>query len=293
MALFLWMSAALISFCILAIGARELSGELSIAQALCIRSAIGLVFLSGVYLIRFRYFKKSRLKPASKQQKVQIIKLHFLRNIFHFIAQYGWFLGIGLLPLAEVFSLEFTVPIWTLLIAAFFLNEKVTRNKLLAIFFGTLGVLVIVQPGYALINYASIVVLGSAVCFAISHTTTKSLAKVESPLTILLFMCIIQLPIGLLLSWSNWIWPQAEQWLWLVVIGLSALSAHYCLAKAMQYAEITTIITLDFFRLPLIAIVGVVFYHEGFEWPLLIGGALMLIGNLIGVRDLVKSTSKK
>jgi drug/metabolite transporter (DMT)-like permease len=177
-----------------------------------------------------------------------------------------------------------------MLIASFFLKEKVTVNKLVAIFLGTLGVLVIVQPGYALINYASLAVLGSAICFAISHVSTKSLAKTESSFVILFFMCIIQLPIGLFLSLSNWAWPQGDQWLWLVVIGLSALSAHYCLAQAMQYAEITTIITLDFFRLPLVAMVGVTFYSESFEVPLMIGGALMLIGNLIGVRDI---TSKK
>ncbi len=289
MALFLWMSGALASFSILAIGARELSGELTIAQSLCIRSAIGLLFLSCVYLFQSWAFKGKRFKATSTQPRVNVFKLHLFRNCFHFIAQYGWFFGIGLLPLAEVFALEFTVPIWTLLIASFFLNEKVTNNKLLAIFLGTLGVLVIVRPGYALIDYGSIVVLGSAICFAISHTTTKSLAKTESPLTILLFMCLIQLPIGLFLALSDWVWPQGEQWLWLTIIGLSALSAHYCLAKAMQYAEVTTIITLDFFRLPLIAVVGVAFYNEAFEIPLLIGGALMLVGNLIGVRDLTNN----
>ena len=293
MALFLWMSGALMSFCILAIGARELSGELSIAQSLFIRSAIGLIFLSGVYFCQSRFFNVEKLKTRTKQSRVKIGKLHVFRNVFHFIAQYGWFLGIGLLPLAEVFALEFTVPIWTLIIASFFLDEKVTMNKLIAIFLGTLGVVAIVQPGYALIDYASIIVLGSAVCFAIAHTTTKSLARTESPLIILLFMCLVQLPIGLFFSLPHWVWPQGEQWLWLTVIGLSALAAHYCLANAMKYAEVTTIITLDFFRLPLIALVGVIFYHEAFELPLLIGGALMLMANLVGVRDIAKSGIKK
>ncbi len=293
MALFLWMSGALMSFCILAIGARELSGELSIAQSLFIRSGIGLVFLSGVYFFQSRFIKVEKLKALTKQSRIKVVKLHLFRNVFHFIAQYGWFFGIGLLPLAEVFALEFTVPIWTLIIASFFLDEKVTMNKLIAIFLGTLGVVAIVQPGYALIDYASIIVLGSAVCFAIAHTTTKSLARTESPLTILLFMCLVQLPMGLFFSLSHWVWPQGEQWLWLTVIGLSALAAHYCLANAMKYAEVTTIITLDFFRLPLIALVGVIFYHEAFELPLLIGGALMLMGNLVGVRDLDKRRIKK
>jgi len=289
MALFLWMSAALASFCILAVGARELTEALSIAQSLTIRSAIGLLILSAIYLFRARYINKTQLSQPVNE-RVKALKLHLFRNTFHFLAQYGWFFGIASLPLAEVFALEFTVPIWTLLIASIFLNEKVTVHKLIAICLGTIGVLIIVQPGYAIIDGAAMVVLGSAVCFALSHTSTKSLAKVDSPLTILLFMCLIQLPIGLALSVSTWVWPKPEQWLWLWVIGVSALSAHYCLAKAMQFAEVTTIITLDFFRLPLIGIIGVVLYNEAFELPLLIGAAVMLVGNLIGVRGM-KSAS--
>lgn len=291
MALFLWMSAALASFCILAVGARELTEALSIAQSLTIRSAIGLLILSAIYLFRARYINKAgHNQPVN--ERVKTLKLHLFRNTFHFLAQYGWFFGIASLPLAEVFALEFTVPIWTLLIASIFLNEKATVHKLIAIFLGTIGVLIIVQPGYAIIDGAAMVVLGSAVCFALSHTSTKSLAKVESPLTILLFMCLIQLPIGLALAVSTWLWPEPEQWLWLWVIGVSALSAHYCLAKAMQFAEVTTIITLDFFRLPLIGIIGVLLYNEAFELPLLIGAGVMLVGNLIGVRGMKASSAK-
>jgi len=286
------MLGALSSFCILAVGARELSGELSIAQSLSIRSVIGLLLLSCIYFARSQILQKKGVAVATIKPAFSVLTLHFFRNIFHYMAQYGWFFGIGLLPLAEVFSLEFTVPIWTLLIASVFLNEKVTINKFIAIFLGTLGVIVIVRPGYALFNYASVVVLVSAICFAICHTTTKSLAKTESPLVILLFMCIIQLPIGLFLSLSNWVWPQGDQWLWLIVISFSALSGHYCLAKSMQYAEVTTVITLDFFRLPLIAMIGIFLYKEAFELPLLIGGALMLLGNIIGVRGLMLSKGK-
>ena len=95
MTLFLWMSGALASFCILAIGARELSGELSITQSLCIRSAIGLVLLSCIYLVRARYFQKTQVEKSTKQQKLKVIKLHLFRNTSHFLAQYGWFFGIS------------------------------------------------------------------------------------------------------------------------------------------------------------------------------------------------------
>jgi drug/metabolite transporter (DMT)-like permease len=208
------------------------------------------------------------------------IGLHGVRNIFHFAGQYGWFVGIGLLPLAEVFALEFTGPLWTALIACLFLNEKFTAKKLISIMLGVLGVIVIVQPGIEIINYASFIVLGAAIFFSIAYVSTKSLSSTESPLTILFLMCLLQLPVGLYFSLLNWQNPVGIQWLWITIIGITALSAHYCMTKAMQCAEVTTVVTMDFFRLPVIAVVGVAFYSESFNITLIFGSLLMLLGNL-------------
>ena len=60
----------------------------------------------------------------------------------------------------------------------------------------------------------------------------------------------------------------------------------------MQYAEITIIMTIDFLRLPLIALVGIFLYAEEFEISLILGGTLMLIGNLINVGKLKISEKK-
>jgi len=270
-----WMIGTLLSFSLMAVCARELSGEIATHQTLFIRSAIGLACISIILLA-----SRERVKIKTNR-----LGLHSLRNIFHFAGQYGWFLGIGLLPLAEVFALEFTVPIWTLIVAAIALGEKITTQKVLSILLGSLGVVVILKPGIAIINAASFIVLASAICYAISHTTTKSLSSSESAVSILFYMCLIQLPIGLLLSISSWVWPAGLQWVWLLVVGLTALSAHYCMVNAMRYAEASTIVTLDFLRLPLIALVGVLLYSEQLEFALLIGGLLMLAGNIVSLKQ--------
>lgn len=270
-----WMIGTLLSFSLMAVCARELSGEIATQQTLFFRSAIGLACISIILLA-----SRERVKIQTNR-----LGLHTLRNIFHFAGQYGWFLGIGLLPLAEVFALEFTVPIWTLIVAAIALGERVTARKVVSILLGSLGVIVILQPGVAIINAASFIVLASAICYAISHTTTKSLSSSESAVSILFYMCLIQLPIGLFLSISSWVWPAGLQWVWLLIVGLTALSAHYCMANAMRYAEASTVVTLDFLRLPLIALVGVLLYSEQLEFALLIGGLLMLAGNIVRLKQ--------
>lgn len=278
-----WMSGSLLSFCLMAIGARELAGEIPVFQTLFVRSAVGLLCVVAILCVT----KQAALI------KTKALGLHVFRNSFHLAGQYGWFLGIGLLPLAEVFALEFTVPIWTAIFASIVLKETLTRRKLIAIACGLLGVLVIVQPGVAIVNVASLIVLGAAICYAIAHTSTKALSATEKPIVILFYMCLVQLPVALALSLSAWVWPVGVQWVWLVSIALSALSAHYCMVKAMHYAEITIIVTMDFLRLPLIAMLGMLLYQEQFEFAIMLGGALMLLGNLVNAWGAPASTREQ
>ena len=267
----LWMMGTLASFCLMAISVRELSSEINTFQILFFRSAIGLVIISVIILV-------SQRRHLFKSQR---IKQHALRNIFHFSGQYGWFLGLALLPLAQVFALEFTTPLWTMLIAAWVLKEKITRKKIMAILLGLTGVYIIVAPGSEIFNAISFIVLGAAICYAIAHISTKSLSQSDHPLTILFYMCAIQLPIAGLLTFNNWYLPNPTQWTWLLLVGITALTAHYCIAKAMHNSEVSTVVTLDFLRLPLIAAVGVMLYSESFNISIIIGAALMLLGNLI------------
>lgn len=270
---FLWMTGALVSFCLMAIGGRELAGGIHTFQILLSRSVIGLLVVSAII------WRTGNLELFRTQR----LKLQVGRNLFHFVGQYGWFLGLGLLPLAQVFALEFTTPLWTLLIAALFLKEKLTARKAAAIALGSIGVVLILNPGDDIVNPAALYVLGAAVCYALSYVATKALSTTEAPLTILFYMCLVQLPLGLLLGASHLVVPTPLQWVWLTLIGLSALSAHFCLTHAMKTAEVSVVVTLDFLRLPLIGAVGMALYGEGFKPMLLVGAALMLVGNLVNV----------
>jgi drug/metabolite transporter (DMT)-like permease len=257
----------------MAIGARELNSQIGIFQILFFRSIVGLLVLLP---IMFLSKKSSFLLPKR-------IKLHLVRNLFHFAGQYGWFLGIGLLPLATVFAIEFTVPLWTIIISYFFLKESITVRKVIAVLLGILGVIVIVQPSLEVARYGSLMVLGAAICYAFSHVATKSLSNTENPISIIFMMCLIQAPLGLLLFIKGWTTPAGIQWLWLVIIGVTALSAHYCMTKAMQHAEVTFVVTMDMFRLPLISLIGVLLYAEHFSVALILGMLLIVAGNSVNI----------
>ncbi len=269
----LWMSGTLVSFMAMAIGGRQLSGQLTTFQILFFRSLIGLV------IICFLLWRSNW-----KQVITSHFKVHALRNVAHFGGQFGWFYGIALIPLAEVFALEFTVPIWTAVLATMLLGEQITRARVTAIIFGLAGVILILRPGLAVISPASLAVLGGAFCYALSHTLTRKLAQVDTPLAILFYMTLIQLPLGLVTSIFDWTTPSPVMLPWIVVVGVAALSGHYCMARALAIADATVVVPLDFLRLPLIAGVGALIYHEPLDWLVLVGGGVMFTGNLISIR---------
>jgi len=269
----IWMSGALMSFCFMAIAARELSEGMSTFEVLFARALIGLTLVSLIIL---------RSKDWS-YLKTQRIKFHLGRDLTHLLGQYGWFVGVSLLPLSQVFALEFTAPLWTSILAMIFLGEALNTKRFLAIVLGFTGVYLIVNPGEGIFNYNSLYVIVAALMFSIGNTFSKSLVKTDRPLTILFYMCLIQLPVTFSLAMESLIWPNLIQSGWLMVIGLTSMASHFCMSKAMQKTDLSIVVTLDFFRLPLITLVGVLFYAEAFRWVMVIGAVMVFGANLINL----------
>jgi drug/metabolite transporter (DMT)-like permease len=266
-----WMLGAIASFCLMAIAARELDGKIDKFELLAIRSLVGFVLL----VIIMNVIKRPTLMFSRR------IKTHFWRNFFHFIGQFSWLVGIGLLPLAQVFAIEFTVPLWVLIIASIFLSEAITRRKLVSVALGLIGVAVIVKPGVQIIDVGGLVMIIASLCFAVTFILSKSLLTTEHPLTVVFYMTLIQLPLGALMAGPDWAMPEPWMCPWVMAIALTGLSAHYCMVKAMQIAEVSVVISLDFLRLPIIAIIGMLLYGEPFEVSVILGGGLMLLANLV------------
>jgi len=268
----LWMLGAIFSFCLMAVGARELSGTLDTFEVLTLRGLIGLIIVMAIIYWR-------RQPELFITQRTHT---HLARNFFHFYGQASWFFAMGMIPLAEVFAIEFTVPLWVMLIAAVFLSERITWRKSAAVGFGMLGVVAVVRPGIEGLSSGMLVMLFGAVGFALAVIYNKRLVSTEHPLTIVFYMTLMQLPISAMLTGGDWTMPTTQGWIWVTIVGVLGISAHYCVSKAMQTAEVSSIMAMDFLRLPMVALLGMLLYGELFNWWVVLGGGLMIVGNMIG-----------
>ena len=270
-----WMIGAIVAFSAMAVAGRAAALELDTFEMMTYRSMIGVVLVLVV----------ARVAGTLGQVTRRHMGLHLARNLFHFTGQNLWFYAITVAPLALVFALEFTSPLWTMAFAALFLGERLTLWKVIAGLVGFLGVLAVVQPGVQPISGGMITAAIGAVFFAGTAILTKRLTRTETITCILFWLTTMQLVIGLFacLLDGDMALPSAAMLPWIAVIGLGGLTAHYCLTTALSIAPASVVMPMDFARLPVIAVVGIVLYAEPLEWGVLFGAAMIFAANYINI----------
>jgi drug/metabolite transporter (DMT)-like permease len=273
-----WLALMLI----VTIAGRETLHELNVFQVMEVRSILGFLMLYPLVRINGGFAAMRTLRPLQ----------HVGRNLIHYAAQLGWFFALTLIPLGQVVSIEFTMPIWTAILAASFLGERMTAAKIAAIVLGVIGVIVIVRPATGAINPGQLIALGAAVGFGISIAMMKSLTRTEKTLTIIFWMLVIQSAAGFIPSLYVWRWPSAYAWGWMVVIAFCGTFSHYCMARAMLHADATVVLPMDFLRVPLSAVAGWLIYSERLDLYTVLGAALILTGNLLNLRSITPAPTR-
>ncbi len=270
----IWMGGSITSFLTMAIAGRAIVPALDVFQVMEMRSIIGWFILLPLVLASGGFAAMRTKRPLQ----------HVGRNLSHYCGQFAWLLALTMIPLAQLIAIEFTTPIWGALLAVLFLGERMNSRKIAAIVLGLVGVMVIVRPGATPIDPGHLIILAGAVGFGISVVMTKSLTRTDSVVAIIFWMLVIQSAIGLIPAIMVWRTPDIWMWPWILLISFTGMSSHFCMARALSYAEATVVMPMDFLRLPLSALIGFLLYSESIDAFTAAGAALILVGNLFNVQ---------
>jgi drug/metabolite transporter (DMT)-like permease len=271
----LWMLGAVVSFSSMAVAGRAVSFELDTFEIMLYRSVVGFVLVLVVAWATGHARGITTRSPG----------LHLVRNLSHFTGQNLWFYAITMIPLAQVFALEFTSPLWVLVLSPLILGERMTRVRALAAVIGFTGILIVARPGPETINAGTLAAAGAALGFAGSILATKRLTRTETLTCILFWMTLTQIVFGLICAGLDGeiALPSAVSVPWLFVIGCAGLMAHVCLTTALSIAPATLITPVDFLRLPLIAVIGLMVYGEAIDAAVMIGAAVIFGANYVNL----------
>ena len=260
------MLGAMILFSTMGVFIKLSSSQLHPLEVVFFRNFLALFFLTPwIFHQRATVFKSNRKK------------LYTLRAVFNVVGMAAGFTALTLIPLAEATALSFTAPLFATLGAVLILGEIVRQRRIIAIFFGFLGMLIILRPGIEAVSPGALLAIANAITIAITVLIVKKLTTTEKPITIVAYMALLQTPMALIPALFYWEWPSLITWTWLFCLAGAGTIGHLMYTKAIQLAEVSQLQPIDFVRLPIIALFGYIVFTEQPSIWVWIGGAVIFL----------------
>jgi drug/metabolite transporter (DMT)-like permease len=248
---------------------RLLSAQVESVQTAFFRAALSVILLLPM-------IAAGRVKPWHSKRIVG----HFWRTAMGTGSMVLGFYAVSMLPLADATAIAFSQPLFSVVVAALVLGEKVRWRRWSATVIGFAGVLIMVRPGEGSLQLGALVALANAAAVSLSILLVRRLSDSETPLMILTQFAIfstILLTVPAILVWR---WPDLWGWVLAVGIALSATVGQYFWVQAFKAGEMSAVAPFEYMRLPFAVFVGWLIWGEmPVIWTYL--GASIVIGSAL------------
>ena len=263
------MLAATVLFTIMGASARYVSERIHPFEVVFFRNAFGFVLLLPLVLsYGLRHFRTQRFG------------LHVARAAGHVAEMTIYFVGLTMIQYAQVQALTFTTPLFTALLAIFFLRERIHARRIVALAIGFLGAMIVIRPGFVPVDTGSLLILLSALGWAGVILIVKQLTRTDSSITITAWMVVLMSPVSLIPALFVWQWPTPAEWVWLAIAGIAGTLGQLLVTQAFRVADTMAVMPFDFTKLIWASLLGLVVFDEVpsvFTW---IGGIVIFGGAL-------------
>jgi len=208
------------------------------------------------------------------------------------------FYAVSMLPLVEVTALQFSKPLFLILLAAFFLGEKIRLRRTTATILGFIGILVILHPwsnestgGFKMAHLA---VLGAAFSMAVLAIMSKILSKDHNPTTLVFYANAATVLLCSVPAAYYWITPTFDQLLLIASLGVTTFCAQYSMISAYKNADVTLVTPFEYLRIVFAAIAGFFIFSEVPDIWTITGGIIICTSTLfIAFREAAKNRQNR
>jgi len=245
---------------------RYLEGDVPAPQAAFLRYAIGTLMLAPSLI------SLSKIKPDRP-----LLNKFILRGFVHSIGVTLWFYAMSVMPVAEVTAIGFLTYIFVSLGASIFLKEKLHKHRLSAILISFVGALIILRPGFKVIESGQLGMLIATMVFTASYLIAKIVSKERSSSEIVamlsIFTTIFLIP-SAIYSWEP---LSLEAFLILSFTALIATLGHITMTKAIKAAPMVVTQPILFLQLVWASMVGLFIFDEKFDLFVILGGTIIML----------------
>tara|TARA_Y100000389_G_scaffold86865_1_gene83516 strand:- start:83 stop:946 length:864 start_codon:yes stop_codon:yes gene_type:complete len=262
----MWMVLTTILFVGVTATVRYLEGEVPAPQAAFLRYAIGTLLLTPSLITLIK------VKPNKP-----LMNKFLLRGLVHSFGVTLWFYAMSVMPVAEVTAIGFLTYIFVSIGACIFLKEKLHKHRITAVIISFVGALIILRPGFKVIESGQFGMLMATVVFTASYLIAKIVSKERSSSEIVamlsVFTTIFLIP-SAIYSWEP---ISLEALLILTFTALIATIGHITMTQAIKAAPMVVTQPILFLQLVWASMVGLFLFDEQFDLYVIIGGTVIMI----------------
>ena len=273
----LFMLTAGLLFPVMGGFAKLLGQHYSSLQISWARAFGHILFLSALFMPRMGLSLFRTRRPG----------LQLFRSAMLFTSNLNFFYAISFIPLAKAAAISLAAPLIVALLAWPMLGERTTRGRVIALLIGFLGVLVVIRPGSEVFQPASVLIVGSAFCYAVYQVFTRKVAGTDRPETSVMYSALVGTLVMTCVVPFVWVTPTNLPDIALhLALGCLGAGGHWCVAKAMTYGQANVISPFQYWQMIGSVIVGYIIsglFPDGMTW--LGAGIIIAAGIAIAITE--------
>ena len=255
------LTAALMASCV-----KFVSNDLNPFIICFYRCLLGLIFL-------LPFVARNKFQALKSNN----IKLQFIRSMINIVSMICWFSALGMMQLEKATALGFTTPLFTTILAVFFLGEIIRLHRTAALILGFIGILVIIRPGYIPFEYGALLMLIASLSFSFVLILVKRLSSIDTNLTIIFYHLLFMTPVFFIMSLFFWESITFNQLLIFSMMGIAGLLSHWCMTQSLKMSDTTFVMPLQFTKLIWVSLIGFFIFSEMPDFWTWIGGVIIFV----------------
>lgn len=274
-----WMLVAAALFALMSMQVKHLSSTFSPAELVFYRSVFGLVSI----WVMIASTRRQWLAPLATHH----LRAHFWRGLSGFTALVLFFYAIARLPLATAVTLNYTAPLFLAVLSAWWLHERHGRGLVGAVLLGFVGIALLLRPQVQGQDWLpALAGLVSGMLAAVAYVNVKQLGKLGEPewRVVFYFTLLATLGGGAWMLVAGFHQPRAEDWPWLIGIGVSATLAQLALTRAYHRGRTLIVGALAYTTVGFSAVYGVLLFGERLPLQAWMGMAVVALAGILAVR---------
>ncbi|WP_253308303.1 MULTISPECIES: DMT family transporter [unclassified Rickettsia] len=242
---------------------------------------------SALILLPFvAYYGKDTLKTSRPF-------VHILRGVLLFFGMTSWTYGLSIAPVTTATVISFSIPLFTLVLAIFFLNENIIWQRWVVTLIGLLGVVITLKPHTSDFNPEILFFVLAAISFAMLDIINKKFVVKESMISMLFYSAIVTAIVSVPPAVQYWQTPTMFELLLLFILGCGGSLILFFLLKAFSLVDATATAPYRYLELIISALAAYLVFNELPEKSTLQGALIIIPATLFIIYSEKKVMSKK